>query len=201
MATALLLISYQNDYFPHGRMPLEKSLEAAQKAQDALELFRSVNAPVIHIQHVSTRPDATHFLPCTRGVEYYNTLRPIKNETSIRKHYPNSFRDTTLASHLAKRGIKHLVIAGMMTHLSVDATVRAAYDHGISCVVLQDACATKSLEFAGTLIPAQTVHQTFMAALQPLYARVITTRDLLQSASRQEKQEKRGEQENAALTA
>lgn len=179
MNTALLLIDIQNDYFPGGRMPLEKSTEACQKSQEVLQIFRAKQLPVIHVQHISTRPDAVHFLPCTKGVEFHPTMQPSKNEIVIKKHYPNSFKDTSLLTHLTKNQIDRLIIAGMMTHLCVDATARAAYDFGLSCTVLHDACATKSLEFNNMVIPAQTVHSAFLAALQPLYASVLTTREFL----------------------
>lgn len=183
MSTALLLISFQNDFFLNGRMPLEKSAEAAQRAQEVLEHFRTNKQHIIHIQHVSTRPDAIHFLPCTRGVDFYPSLRPLKNETIIKKHYPNSFRDTPLANYLERKSIDHLIIVGMMTHLSVDATTRAACDLGLSCTVIADACATSNLEFAGAVLQAQNVHQAFLAALSPLYANVITTDEFMSSAS------------------
>jgi len=182
MNTALLLIEYQNDYFPNGRMPLEKSPEVCQKAQEALQTARTKQMPVIYMQHISTRPDAIHFLPCTKGVEFHPSVQPLKNETVIKKHYPNSFKDTALLNYLNKNNIHHLIIAGMMTHLAIDATVRAAYDAGFTCTVLHDACATKNLEFNSMIIPAQSVHNAFLAALQPLYANVISVKDLLQSA-------------------
>src|SRR5690242_11553127 len=100
MSKALLLISFQNDFFINGRMTLEKSAEAAQRAQEILEYYRSQKLPVIHIQHISTRRDAMHLLPCTRGADFYPSIRPLKNETIIKKHYPNSFRDTPLAAVL-----------------------------------------------------------------------------------------------------
>jgi nicotinamidase-related amidase len=138
---------------------------------------------VIHVQHISTRPDAIHFLPCTKGVEFHSSVLPIKNETIIKKHYPNSFKDTGLLNHLIKNQINHLIVAGMMTHMCIDASVRAAYDLGINCTVLSDACATKNLEFNNMLIPAQTVHNAFLAALQPLYADVISVKEFLNMIS------------------
>lgn len=183
MNTALLLIDIQNDYFPNGRMPLEKSTEASLKAQEILQAFRTRQKPVIHVQHISTRPDATYFLPCTKGIEFHPNVQPNKNETIIKKHYPNSFKDTGLLNHLIKNQINHLVIGGMMTHLCIDATVRAAYDLGFSCTVIHDACATKNLEFNNTVIPAQSVHHAFLAALQPTYGNVLSVRELLQTSS------------------
>jgi nicotinamidase-related amidase len=182
MNTALLLVDIQNDYFPNGRMPLERSLEASQKAQEVLQAYRAKQKPVIHIQHISTRPDATYFLPCTKGIEFHQSVSPLKNETIIKKHYPNSFKDTALLNYIIKNQINHLVICGMMSHLCIDATVRAAYDLGFSCTVVHDACATRNLEFNNTAISAQSVHHAFMAALQPTYANVVSSRELLQTA-------------------
>jgi nicotinamidase-related amidase len=183
MNTALLLIDIQNDYFPNGRMPLEKSTEAGIKAQEVLQAFRSKHIPIIHVQQISTRPDATYFLPCTKGIEFHQTVQPVKNETIIKKHYPNSFKDTGLLNHLIKNQINHLVLCGMMTHLDVDATTRAAYDLGFSCTVIHDACATKNLEFNNTSILAQSVHHAFLAALQPTYANVLSVKELLQTSN------------------
>lgn len=180
MITALLLLEIQNDYFPHGRVPLEKSIEASAKAQIVLQAFRENRWPVIHVQHISTHPNATYFLPCTKGADFHANVYPLKNETIIKKHYPNSFKDTSLLTHLQKNQIKNLVICGMMTHLAIDATVRAAYDLGLGCTVLHDACSARQLEFNHNLISAMNVHQAFLAALQLNYATVIGTEDYLQ---------------------
>jgi len=180
MNTALILVDIQNDYFPNGRMPLEKSSEASLKAQEVLHAFRQQHSPIIHIQHISTRPDAIHFLPCTKGVEFHPNVAPLKNETIIKKHYPNAFKDTALLAQLQKQDVKQVVIVGMMTHLCIDATVRAACDFGFSCTVLHDASATRNLEFNNMIIPAQNVHHAFLAALHRNYANVTTTKEFLQ---------------------
>lgn len=180
MNSALLLLEIQNDYFPNGRIPLEKCLEASSKAQTVLQAYRERKLPVIHVQHISTLPDAAYLLPCTKGAEFYYTVQPVKNEMIIKKHYPNSFKDTPLLNHLIKNQINHLVVCGMMTHLAIDATVRAAYDLGFTCTVLHDTCATRPLEFNHTMISAQNVHYAFLAALQPTYATVMSTEDFLQ---------------------
>ena len=57
----------------------------------------------------------------------------------IKKHYANSFRDTALLSQLQKAHITQVVICGMMTHLCIDATTRAAYDFGFNCHIVADA--------------------------------------------------------------
>lgn len=180
MNTALLCIEIQKDHFPSGKNPLERSQEAAAKAQQALQAFRDKKRTIIHVQHISTQPDASFMLPCTKGAEFFETVQPLKNETIIKKHYPNSFKDTQLLNHLIKNQINHLLICGMSTHLSIDATVRAAHDLGFSCTVLHDACTAHSLEFNHNPISAQQVHHAFMAALQYGYAAITNTDDYVQ---------------------
>jgi nicotinamidase-related amidase len=59
-----------------------------------------------------------------------------------------------------------MVITGMMTHMCVDATARAAVDLGFKLVVVEDACATRDLTYGETTIPAEYVHKAFLAALK-----------------------------------
>ena len=180
--TAYMLIEFQEDYFPGGRAPIPNSLEASKEAHAGLCSARERSLHVIHIQQISTHPNAKHCLPCTKGSHLYSTLQPIQGETIIKKHYPNAFKDTHLLNYLKKHRIKHLVICGMMTHLSIDSTVRAARDFGFSCTVLSDACAAKDLTFHHHVIPAHEVHQAFLAALYPTYAKVSSTQEYLNRA-------------------
>lgn len=179
MKTALIVIDIQNDYFPGGRMELEGSIEAGLCAQEVLSVFRRKQMPVVHVQHVSTRPGATFFIPETRGVQIHESVRPLPEEKVFEKNFPNSFRDTPLLEHLKGMGVEGLVIAGMMTHMCVDATTRAAFDYGFSCTVLHDACATRSLSFNDAVVPAKHVHAAFLAALGAVYAKVTGTADFI----------------------
>jgi nicotinamidase-related amidase len=179
MTTGLLFVDLQNDYFPGGKMELTGILQASEKAQSLLDHFRKSHLPVFHVQHVSIRPGATFFLPHTEGAKIRGTLEPLAGETVLQKHFPNSFRETLLLETLRKQDVDALVIAGAMSHMCVDATVRAACDLGFSCTVIEDACATKDLEFRGSVVPAIHVHRAFMAALHGAYAKVMTAQEFL----------------------
>jgi len=172
MQTALLLIDIQNDYFAGGAMELVGSREAGQCAAMLLAAFRRKGLPVIHVQHISTRAGATFFLPNSRGVEIHECVAPQQGETVIRKHLPNSFRETALLEHLRERKITGLVIAGMMTHMCVDTSTRAAFDLGFGCQLAHDACATRSLSFEASTVTAADVQTAFMASLNGLFAKV-----------------------------
>lgn len=179
MSTALLLIDIQNDYFPGGRMEVVNSQEAAEAAARLLACFRKETWPVYHIQHISTRPTATFFLPGTPGADIHHTVLPLPGEPVITKHYPNSFRETGLLERLQADGINQLLICGMMTHMCVDATVRAAFDLGFACTIAQDACATRELVFNNRPIPADQVHGAFLAALGAVYAELKGTDEII----------------------
>ena len=172
MKPALIIIDLQNDYFPGGKMELDGSPEASLQAAILLETFRTKGLPLVHVQHVSNRPGAGLFLPDTEGVKIHATVAPRAGETVLQKNFPNSFRGTHLLEHLRALGADQLIIAGMMTHMCVDATTRAAFDLGFTCNLAHDACATRALAFGDVRVPAAQVHAAFVAALAGLYAKV-----------------------------
>jgi len=179
MTTALIIIDIQNDYFDGGSNPLFGSNKAATNARLIMDDFRSKGFPIIHIQHLATRPTATFFLPGTAGAEIFADVRPLDNEKLIVKHYPNSFRETDLLKYLQSMEVGQLVICGMMTHMCVDATTRAAKDFGFGCTVIGDACATKNLEIDGQLIKSTDVQASFLAALSYFYSTIKTAKEYL----------------------
>jgi nicotinamidase-related amidase len=178
MTKALVLIDIQNDYFPGGAMELAGSCRAAARAGELLQAFRKKALPIIHIQHISTRPGSTFFLPDTAGALIHEFVAPACGEPIFQKNYPNSFRETPLLEHLRSEGISQLVIAGMMTHMCIDTTVRAAADFGFTCDLAHDACATRDLSFGGAIVSAETVHTAFLAALNGIFARVLSVEEI-----------------------
>ena len=176
--TALLIIDIQNDYFPGGAMELEGADAAGAKASRALKSFREKQLPIIHVRHLSTRPGATFFLPGTKGADIHASVTPGKGEAVVEKNFPNSFRSTGLQEILEKGQIKNLVVAGMMTHMCVDASVRHAADLGYKITLLGDACATRAQAYGGESVPARQVHAAFLAALNGFYAKVIRSDEL-----------------------
>ncbi|MCP4667122.1 MAG: cysteine hydrolase [Deltaproteobacteria bacterium] len=179
MKQGLLLVDIQNDYFPGGKVALAGMTEAGLRAGRLLSYFREKGLATFHIQHLSTAPKAGFFVPNTEGVEIHENVKPLPDDMIIRKHYPNSFRETSLLEDLKKAGIEEVVVCGAMSHMCLDATTRAAADHGFKCIVVHDACAAMDLSFDGKAIPADQVHGAFMAALGFAYARVISLDEFL----------------------
>ena len=91
----------------------------------------------------------------------------------IIKRYPNSFLETELDEYLKSLQVDTLIVCGMMTHMCVDTTVRAAMDYGYQVRLAADACATMDLELNGETIPAEMVQKAFIAAMEGVFATVI----------------------------
>ena len=181
MNDCLILVDLQNDYFPGGPMELVGIEAAAANARILLNEFRKSDSLIVHVQHISTRPGAAFFLPGTDGANISQMAAPQGNEIVVVKNYPNSFRSTSLSEILKNKTINDLTICGAMSHMCIDATTRAAFDFGFTCVVADDACATKDLSFKNKTVRASEVHASFMAALSSAYAKVLSTEEVIKS--------------------
>jgi nicotinamidase-related amidase len=178
MRTALLIVDIQKDDFPGGRHTLVNPLEAAKNAYMLLQCFREHSGRHVHIQHISKKPDATFFISGDRGTDIHDSVAHFEGEPIVYKHEPNSFLNTNLLEVLKGWNIERVVICGMMTHMCVDATARAASDLGFQVIVAEDACATRDLRYGDTTISAEHVHKAFLAALKS-YGKVMKSEEIL----------------------
>lgn len=171
MSEALVIIDIQNDYFPGGAMELEGALEASQVAEQVKSQFSAKGLPVFVVQHIAGE-SASFFRPGTFGVELHESVALQPTDVLIQKRFPNAFRETELQRELADRGIKKLTILGMMTHMCIDTSVRAAADLGFEVTLVSDGCATRALEFDGKRVSAAEVQAAYLAALNGTFATV-----------------------------
>lgn len=172
MSKALLLIDIQNIYFTEGPYLLNHPKETAAIASALLDDFRNAGLPVIHVKHefhTASYEENEDFLNAI-----YESVAPKGNEKIVHKTRPNSFYKTDLDAYLEEKGIDELVVCGMMSHMCIDTTVRACQDRNIKVTVIENACTTKSLTIQGNAIPAEIVHQSFMAGLDRMFADVVT---------------------------
>lgn len=165
---ALLLIDIQDIYFTPGPMLLHKPRCAAKNAARVLEKFRAEDKTVIHVQHNFKVLSGIHSL-----------VEPKEGEKIVHKEYPSSFLGTDLRKYLLENEITDIVVAGMMSHMCVDTTVRACQDYGYNVTLIDDACTTMSLKHDGKKIDAETVHAVYMASLSDGFANVIKTEKYL----------------------
>lgn len=169
--SALILIDCQNTY-REGVMQLEGVEPALGECASLLKRAREAGAPVIHIQH-DTGPGTPYDVRARIGA-IADVVAPAAGETVITKLYPSSFQNTNLDAELKKLGVTDLVLAGFMTHVCVNSTARAAFNHGYRVTVVGDATATRALPnpLGGTL-PAEAVHNGALTALADIFAIVV----------------------------
>ncbi|MGC9341954.1 MAG: cysteine hydrolase family protein [Bacteroidales bacterium] len=163
--TALVLIDIQEFYFDEDKLPLEGNLEAAEKSAKLLDYSRDNNYLIVHIRHQG-------------GGAIHDLVKPFENEKVIEKQQVNAFRDTNLLEYLKENNIENLVLAGMQTHMCLEAATRAGADYGFNCTVVHDACATRDLEFEGKLVKAEDVHASTLNTLKA-YAKIASLKDYL----------------------
>lgn len=176
--TALLVIDVQNDYFPQGKMELFCAEQALKHINRLEDLFIKREQPIIYIQHIANQPNATFFQAGTSGVALHSGLRVKADSIVIEKHYPNSFFQTTLKAELERLNVDKLVISGMMTHMCVDATSRAAAEFAYQPMIIAEATATRQLSYSGRTVEAEDVQTACLSAFQ-MFSQVVSIEDYL----------------------
>jgi nicotinamidase-related amidase len=176
---ALIVIDLQNDYFPGGNWPLHNIEPAVENAARLVAAVREAGDVLIHVRHEFPTADAPFFAPGTDGSRICDKVTPAAGEPVILKNHVNSFRETELKQLLDQQGVRDVTICGAMSHICIDAAVRAAHDFGYTPTVVHDACASRDVEFNGVSVPAEQVHAAFMAALDFGYATAVSTDEYL----------------------
>lgn len=175
--SALIMIDCQNTY-RKGLMQLTDVETAILEAKKLLDKARTLNIPVIHIQH-----DAGVGSPYDVSAEIgaiCDEVAPIDGEPVITKNYPNSFVGTDLDQQLKARGIKNIVLAGFMTHMCINSTAHGGFNLGYFVTVVASATATRPLQAVdGKVLSAQEVQDGAIASTRDLYAAIVDTVDEL----------------------
>lgn len=144
-----------------------------------LELWRARRWPVIHIRHVSREPRST-YRPGQAGVEFKAEVMPIDGETIVTKLTNSAFIGTPLERLLRDEKIERVVITGVITNNSVEATARMSGNLGFETFVVADAAATFGRnDYDGRWHDAAEVHAMSLANLSGEYATIVTTAEIL----------------------
>jgi len=144
-----------------------------------LDAWRRTGRPIYHIRHDSREP-ASHYRPGQPGNEFKLEARPLAGETIIAKQTNSAFIGTDLESRLRATGQTTLVITGVITNNSVEATVRMAGNLGFNTFLVEDAVFTFGRkDWAGTFRTAEEVHDMSLANLDGEYCTVVSTTSVL----------------------
>jgi nicotinamidase-related amidase len=168
---ALLIIDLQNA-IDHPSWGERNNPGAENNIAALLDAWRRTGRPIYHIRHDSREP-ASHYRPGQPGNEFKLEARPLAGETFI---------GTDLESRLRAAGQTTLVITGVITNNSVEATVRMAGNLGFATFLVEDAVFTFGRkDWAGTFRTAEEVHAMSLANLDGEYCTVVSTAAVLEA--------------------
>lgn len=169
--SALIMIDCQNTY-REGIMKLDGVEPALEQARVLLERARAQGSPIIHIQHDAGEGSPYDITAAIGAIA--DPVAPQGNEPVVVKNYPSSFEKTDLDERLKALGVEKLVLAGFMTHMCVNSTARAGFNHGYGVTVVAGATATRALPNPlGGDVPSSDVHASALAAIGDLFGLVV----------------------------
>ncbi len=158
--SALLVLDMQG-YFvdPGSRALVPSAPDIVQVVSSLAGAFEAADAPAVFTRHIDVKGQAGMMERWWGGLicredplsEIWHELRSEDCEVLDKSKY-DAFLGTGLDGRLRDAGVERLVIAGVMTHLCVETTVRSAFMRDYEVFVAVDATATYNRElFKGSL--------------------------------------------------
>lgn len=149
---------------PSGRAYLPATQAVIPRIRALLDLWRSFGAPVIFTRHCHMdngdlgmlgRFFTDHVRCSEEDSRLIDELSPMEGEPVIRKDTYDSFHSTELEEHLRSRGVKQVLVTGVLTQLCCETTARQAFVRGFEVHMAADAMATATEELhLGSLLGA-----------------------------------------------
>ncbi len=97
--------------------------DCEQKVAALLACWRATGRPIYHVKHDSTEPNSA-YRPGQPGNDFKDEVTPRPGETVIAKRVNSAFIGTDLEARLKRAGHTPLIVTGVSTSNSVEATVR-----------------------------------------------------------------------------
>jgi nicotinamidase-related amidase len=179
----LLIIDVQKaiDASYHAAEGPRNNPDAEQNMGRLLAAWRAEKRAIIHIRHDSMFATSA-YRPGQPGNDFKDEVAPAAGETVVAKRTNSAFIGTDLEERLRNGGCDALVIAGVVTNNSVEATVRMAGNLGFETYLVADACFTFARrDYLGRLRSADEVHAMSLANLDKEYCTVLDTNAVLTS--------------------
>ena len=182
-SAALLVIDVQKA-IDHPSWGERNNPEAETNIAALLSAWRATGRPIYHVRHDSRAPQS-HYRPGQPGHDFKPEAMPRAGEAVIAKQTNSAFIGTDLESRLRAAHVETLIVAGVITNNSVEATVRMAGNLGFETFLVEDACFTFGRkDWTGTWRTAAEVHAMSLANVAGEYATVVSTAEILRGLLR-----------------
>jgi nicotinamidase-related amidase len=180
---ALILIDLQRA-IDHPSWGKRNNPHAEQNVATLLAAWRASKRPIYHIRHDSIEL-TSHYRPGQPGNEFKLDAQPLSDETIIPKQTNSAFIGTDLEARLREAQQTTLVVAGVTTNNSVEATVRMAGNLGFHVLLVEDACFTFGrTDWSGRPRTAEEVHAMSLTNMDEEYCIVTRTADVLTASTK-----------------
>ena len=178
---ALIVIDLQKA-IDHPSWGERNNPEAEKNIAALLAAWRISRRPIYHIRHDSIEA-ASHYRPGQPGNDFKPEAQPLPGETVLVKRTNSAFIGTGLEAMLRAAQQNMLLVIGVITNNSVEATVRMAGNLGFDTFLVEDACFTFGrADWTGQFRSAAEVHAMSLANLDGEYCTVATTAEVLAPA-------------------
>jgi isochorismate hydrolase len=175
--SALLLLDMQAYFLDESSHAFVPSGPAILPGINALiHAFSSMNLPIFITRHLNTPQDAglmatwwRDLLSPDNPLSGIDPRLKIQSGVTINKTRYDAFLDSPLEKLLREKGVRQLVICGVMTHLCCETTARSAFMLGFEVFFTVDGTATYNEAF----------HRASLLNLAHGFASPVLVRDIL----------------------
>jgi len=191
-ADAVLIVIDVQEAIDDPRWGPRNNPQAEANIAALIAAWRAEDLPIVHVRHDSVDP-ASPYAPDGPGHRFKPCAAPLPGEAVLAKNANSAFVGTGLESMLDELGATTLVICGVLTPNSVEATARHAGNLGYQVFVVADACwAVDKTDLRGKRWPAEDVHALSLAHLEGEYASIVSAMTTLQAAALAKSRQRRG---------
>ena len=182
VAKAGLLVVDMQEFFLSPRSPAYRPQARAvlSHVMDLVKGFRRSNRPVVFMRHAHKDPLQDGGLMsfwwkkvCIDGTQWARVAPVLeaREDEILRKCRYSAFSEASLEKILRAKNVENLVVAGIMTNLCVESTVRDAFDAGFQVWTVLDATAAHTEE----------LHLASLKSLAFGFSSIQTTKEILEA--------------------
>jgi nicotinamidase-related amidase len=135
---ALILVDLENEWTDKNSDYFVGDIsELIKKTNSLLDYCRKNNYKIIFTTHIE-KDSETIFAENSKNVEIIKEINKKDSDVLIKKNKISPFYKTSLEKEL--KGIKEIVICGILTNLCVRSLAQDAYDRDFQITVIKDCC-------------------------------------------------------------
>jgi len=181
--TALIVVDIQNEYYAgknfRGQMVIPDGDKVLKNSQKLVSYAHQKGMQVYFVRHIAPK-DSPLFAEGSVYARFHQDLQPSARDAIITKATPSSFVGTDLDAQLKKKGIKKVIVIGLMTHMCISSTARDAVPLGYNVIIPEDATATRDLDDGqGGVVDHKALQRAALAGVADVFAEIMTTKDVM----------------------